>query len=111
MRRIARGFHLVAIGTLCLGTICCDNDMSSKVRALRVDNSATASALGIRVGDTIPLSCLQGASNGGPHLFTSCDCEHVHGSITFRSRNALDTNAFVCGHGCVVTVSNPSQGC
>ena len=114
MARIRRMLFLVTIGALCLVTIHCDDDgMSPKVRALRVDNSTTAQRLGVRVGATIPLICINGGNASGWHQFTSCECEHLHGDISVPAlnRSSTDSNAFLCGHGCVVTLKNTTIDC
>jgi hypothetical protein len=54
---------------------------------------------------TVDLACVLNGTVAQPEA--NCDCEHVHGSIQFRSGTPLggpidDPNPQGCGHGCVI---------
>jgi len=112
MTRIKRSAVLIAVAALCLGGINCGD---SEVDALSVDNANTAASLGVSVGTTIPLSCLSNSPGGTSegHILLGCSCGHLHGelSVPVLGATAGDTDAFVCGHGCVIQTSSPDIAC
>jgi len=86
---------------------------SGQVQALSVDNSNSASQLGLSPGSTIPLTCLTNNPPGITPSESSCPCDHIHGNLNVpsQSTSASDPDPLGCGHGCVVTTSNPTVTC
>jgi hypothetical protein len=106
------------VGAVAIATALDDDDSppvsgSSPVQALSVDNSNSASALGLNIGDTIPLTCLTNTPSGITPSEAGCSCDHIHGNVNVpsQSTSASDTDPLGCGHGCVVTTSSPTVTC
>ena len=91
------------------------------VLALSIGHPITASVLNLNLNDTIPLSCMTGEALQGPDNCTISQCStppgnsnnHVHGNITVPalSASASEPDMNGCGHGCLVTTSNPTVIC
>ena len=94
-----------------------NNPGTGAVRALSV-SADTAMQLGISAGDTIPLTCITGTPDVVPAFLPDCACEHVHdmmGSIIVAVLGSSASEpmpaSLLCGHGCVIVISNPTHPC
>ncbi len=77
------------------------------VQVLSVDNSNTASQLGVSPGSTIEMACITNNPPGITPPEMGCTCDHLHGNLNVSaamvSGSAGDSDPSGCGHGCVTT--------